>query len=459
MNDAGRIGFVIRGDYNSVDAYDFLDVVYYNGSSYVAKKNTIGNEPNRNNDFWHIFAEGADEGDYVLKSDYATTEKAGIVKPDGTTITVSEDGTITGSNQTVIDAELSKDSENPVQNKVIAGEIESILSNKQDLLSKRHANSVSTDLNLIKESGIYVIGSTREYTNLPPELSSEAYCALVVFNSGIYIVQEIFTPFDTKGNIYYRFRTEREDGWKSWKSFGEIYDGYDETRKGFAADATQLNKEVEGSYAAGVAEEISGINANLLQRINTIDMNYAESLQNIKKTGVYAVKSATDMPSGNSNAVMEVLNFSDTNGNYCIQRIVYIEAVDWIFQRRIHQENGAGAWKVFIGADTSPITLHAYNGWNLNKVMTLRNGNTVTVAGQLERSTVVTETDDDSLAFKMSVSHNFSTHIIVPAVCNTEPNVYLPCNVWVVTGGYIYIRGQDMSKVKSAYINATFPVS
>lgn len=188
-------------------------------------------------------------------------------------------------------------------------------------------------------------------------------------------------------------------------------------------------------------------------------MNSAESLQNIKKTGVYAVKSATDMPSGNSNAVMEVLNFSDTNGNYCIQRIVYIEAVDWIFQRRIHQENGAGAWKVFIGADTSPITLHAYNGWNLNKVMTLRNGNTVTVAGQLERSTVVTETDDDSLAFKMSVSHNFSTHIIVPAVCNTEPNVYLPCNVWVVTGGYIYIRGQDMSKVKSAYINATFPVS
>lgn len=274
MNDAGRIGFVIRGDYDSTSTYDFLDVVYYNGSSYVAKKNTIGNEPNRDNDFWHIFAEGADEGDYVLKSDYATIEKAGIVKPDGTTITVSEDGTITGSNQTVIDAELSKDSENPVQNKVIAGEIESILSNKQDLLSKRHANSVSNDLNLIKESGIYVIGSTSEYINLPPELSSEAYCALVVFNSGIYIVQEIFMPFDTKGNIYYRFRTEREDGWKSWKTFGEIYDGYDETRKGFAADATQLNKEVEGSYAAGVAEEISGINANLTQSFSNIPYLY-----------------------------------------------------------------------------------------------------------------------------------------------------------------------------------------
>lgn len=119
------------------------------------------------------------------------------------------------------------------------------------------------------------------------------------------------------------------------------------------------------------------------------------------------------MPRGNSSAVMEVLNFSDTNGNYCIQRIVYIEAADRIFQRRIHQEYGAGAWKVFIGADTSPITLQAYNGWDLSRIMTLRNGNTVTVAGQLERNTVVTETDDNSLAFKMSVSHNFYVIILL----------------------------------------------
>ena len=227
----------------------------------------------------------------------------------------------------------------------------------------------------------------------------------------------------------------------------------------FAADAVQLNKEVEGSYAAGVAEEISGINANLLKRINTIDMNSAESLQNIKATGVYSVSSATDMPSGNSPAVMEVLNFSDKNGNYCIQRVVYITAADRIFQRRLHQESGPSAWKVFIGADKSPITLQAYNGWNLSRVAAFRNGNAVTVAGQIERSTVVTETDDNSLAFKMSVSHNFSTNIIGPAICNIDTNVYLPCDMWVVTGGYIYIRGQDMSKVKAAYINATFPVS
>ena len=59
MNDAGRIGFLIKGDYVATDTYGFLDVVYYNGSSYVAKKTTIGNTPTENNEYWHIFAKGS----------------------------------------------------------------------------------------------------------------------------------------------------------------------------------------------------------------------------------------------------------------------------------------------------------------------------------------------------------------------------------------------------------------
>ena len=46
----------------------------------------------------------------------------------------------------------------------------------------------------------------------------------------------------------------------------------------FAADAVQLNKEVEGSYAAGVAEEISGINANLAKLNGFSVYNSFESL-------------------------------------------------------------------------------------------------------------------------------------------------------------------------------------
>lgn len=58
VNDAGRIGFVIRDDYDNNVQYDFLDVVYYHGNSYVAKKLTLGNIPNENNEYWHILTAG-----------------------------------------------------------------------------------------------------------------------------------------------------------------------------------------------------------------------------------------------------------------------------------------------------------------------------------------------------------------------------------------------------------------
>ena len=56
MNDAGRVGFIIRGDYSATETYDFLDVVYYNGSSYVAKKLTTGNTPQASDDYWQVMA-------------------------------------------------------------------------------------------------------------------------------------------------------------------------------------------------------------------------------------------------------------------------------------------------------------------------------------------------------------------------------------------------------------------
>lgn len=199
MNDAGRIGFVIRGVYNAVNTYDFLDVVYYNGASYVAKKLTAGNEPGENNDYWQILVKRADA-----------------------------------------DAELNSESENPVQNKVISA-----------ALSEK-------------------------------------------------------------------------------------------------ADETQLDSTVEGSYAAGVAEEISLINTNLVQRTNTKEASPEKSLANLKETGIYAVRDADDMPNGKTSAILEVNNFAPQNGNYCIQRVVYIEDYKKIYQRRLHQEEGAGAWEEFV---------------------------------------------------------------------------------------------------------------
>lgn len=58
MNPIAKIGFLIKGDYDPAVTYDFLDVVFYNGASYVAKKLTTGNTPVRKNEYWQIFAEG-----------------------------------------------------------------------------------------------------------------------------------------------------------------------------------------------------------------------------------------------------------------------------------------------------------------------------------------------------------------------------------------------------------------
>lgn len=53
--DAGRVSFLLKGNYDSTITYDFLDVVYYNGASYSAKNETTGNPPTRN-EYWQILA-------------------------------------------------------------------------------------------------------------------------------------------------------------------------------------------------------------------------------------------------------------------------------------------------------------------------------------------------------------------------------------------------------------------
>lgn len=58
MKDAGRIGFRLCGTYDSSVAYESLDVVLYEDASYAAKKDTVGNTPEEDNEFWQLFAKG-----------------------------------------------------------------------------------------------------------------------------------------------------------------------------------------------------------------------------------------------------------------------------------------------------------------------------------------------------------------------------------------------------------------
>lgn len=113
MSDAGRIGFVTRGEYSDFESYEKLDVVLYGGSLWTPLKDTTGNPPPDNqrnedgtpaeNEFWSLFLPGALGDDYVKKTDIAVapteTEpgKAGVNFPDGKTIQIDENGMMTGT--------------------------------------------------------------------------------------------------------------------------------------------------------------------------------------------------------------------------------------------------------------------------------------------------------------------------------------------------------------------------
>ena len=76
MTDLGIIGYVLKGDYDATASYERLNVVYYNGSTYAAKKDVTGVAPTtgRDDDLnWQIMVNPA----------------AGLIRPLGT-ITFAE---------------------------------------------------------------------------------------------------------------------------------------------------------------------------------------------------------------------------------------------------------------------------------------------------------------------------------------------------------------------------------
>lgn len=79
MNDAGRIGFVIKGNYDNTVMYDFLDVVFFGDSSYVAKKLTIGNEPQDSDEYWQVIAKTPLNGVIGVKGNAETIYRKGNV--------------------------------------------------------------------------------------------------------------------------------------------------------------------------------------------------------------------------------------------------------------------------------------------------------------------------------------------------------------------------------------------
>ena len=84
--NAGRVSLVPAGVYNAARTYYPLDLVSYSDASWVCRQECVGITPtDAAGQYWQHF--GAAVG-------IADIYTAGIVRPDGTTVTIQEDGTI-----------------------------------------------------------------------------------------------------------------------------------------------------------------------------------------------------------------------------------------------------------------------------------------------------------------------------------------------------------------------------
>ncbi|PPK77495.1 hypothetical protein BXY41_11633 [Lacrimispora xylanisolvens] len=87
----GTIGMLPSEEYNPNKQYEILNLVSYDGSSYVVHtKPPIGTLPT-NLDYWQVSALGTSK---------ATANSVGTVKPDGTTMEVSADGSLSAKTAT-----------------------------------------------------------------------------------------------------------------------------------------------------------------------------------------------------------------------------------------------------------------------------------------------------------------------------------------------------------------------
>ena len=87
MAIAGRVAIVPKGDWSADATYKRLDAVTYNNTLYFAKKEVPAGTATSNTEYWSKSIVCGAGG-------VATADEAGIVKPDGKSMSVDESGTL-----------------------------------------------------------------------------------------------------------------------------------------------------------------------------------------------------------------------------------------------------------------------------------------------------------------------------------------------------------------------------
>lgn len=134
MAIAGRVAIVPKGNWSADATYKRLDAVTYNNALFIAKKEVpVGMLPT-NIEYWMKSIDGSQtipnatktQDGLMSKEDKTKIDNFKQYKPDGTTITADEDGTLHGVAKATVDGALSSTSTNPVQNKVVKGAVDEL---------------------------------------------------------------------------------------------------------------------------------------------------------------------------------------------------------------------------------------------------------------------------------------------------------------------------------------------
>lgn len=88
MASAGRILILPKGDYDSTKEYEMLDLVFHGGTSWLAKKSSVGVEPSdANTEYWFKMCQSVDLSEVIMRIAALESQMLGTISLDDIDLT------------------------------------------------------------------------------------------------------------------------------------------------------------------------------------------------------------------------------------------------------------------------------------------------------------------------------------------------------------------------------------